>query len=82
MTNDKPQYWFPAKRYGWGWGLPATWQGWAVMIAWLLIVVPLSPYLALRSWIAFVLFMATMVALLLAITYAKGEPPRWRWGEK
>ena len=25
--GDKP-YWFPAKRYGWGWGLPKTWQGW------------------------------------------------------
>jgi hypothetical protein len=24
------RYWFPAKRYGWGWGLPVTWQGWLV----------------------------------------------------
>jgi hypothetical protein len=27
------RYWFPAKRYGWGWGLPVTWQGWAVLAA-------------------------------------------------
>ena len=27
------RYWFPAKRYGWGWGPPATWQGWAVLAA-------------------------------------------------
>jgi len=20
-------YWFPAKRYGWGWGIPNRWQG-------------------------------------------------------
>lgn len=26
-------YWFPAKRYGWGWGFPVTWQGWAVLAA-------------------------------------------------
>ncbi len=25
-------YWFPAKRYGWGWGLPAVWQSWLVLI--------------------------------------------------
>jgi hypothetical protein len=23
--------WFPAKRYGWGWGFPASWQGWMVI---------------------------------------------------
>ena len=21
------RYWFPAKRYGWGWGFPSAWQG-------------------------------------------------------
>ena len=31
MPPDDSRYWFPAKRYGWGWGLPATWEGWAVM---------------------------------------------------
>ena len=27
------EYWFRAKKYGWGWGLPLKWQGWAVLIA-------------------------------------------------
>ncbi len=27
------KYWFPAKRYGWGWGFPSTWQGWVVFAA-------------------------------------------------
>ena len=30
MQTD-PEYWFPAKRYGWGWGIPNTWQGWLVL---------------------------------------------------
>ncbi len=30
MTNHLT-YWFPAKRYRWGWGLPSVWQGWVVM---------------------------------------------------
>lgn len=51
------KYWFRAKRYGWGWGLPTAWQGWVVM--------------ALFSCL-----------LLVAVCWAKGEPPRWRWGGK
>jgi hypothetical protein len=26
-------YWFPAKRRGWGWGPPHSWQGWVVLAA-------------------------------------------------
>ena len=29
---NNPRYWFPAKTYGWGWGMPVTWQGWVVMV--------------------------------------------------
>ncbi len=28
----KSPYWFPAKRYGWGWGAPSAWQGWVVLL--------------------------------------------------
>ncbi len=30
MSVEK-KYWFPAKRYGWGWGIPNVWQGWLVL---------------------------------------------------
>jgi hypothetical protein len=30
-----PKYWFPAKRYGWGWGFPVTWQGWLALAVFL-----------------------------------------------
>lgn len=29
------KYWFPAKRYGWGWGFPSAWQGRVVLLAYL-----------------------------------------------
>ncbi len=32
MEAEKPTFWFPAKRYGWGWGLPVRWQGWLVLV--------------------------------------------------
>ena len=38
QSPSRPPYWFHAKRYGWGWGLPATWQGWVVLIMWIAIV--------------------------------------------
>jgi len=25
------KYWFPAKGYGWGWGIPSSRQGWLVL---------------------------------------------------
>ncbi len=31
MPTHSNDYWFPAKRYGWGWGLPSRWQGWVVI---------------------------------------------------
>jgi hypothetical protein len=30
MQNER-KYWFPAKRCGYGWGIPSSWQGWLVL---------------------------------------------------
>ena len=35
MSEDQATIWFPAKRYGWGWSFPVTWQGWLVVLAYL-----------------------------------------------
>jgi uncharacterized membrane protein YhaH (DUF805 family) len=78
--NDPKPYWFPAKRYGWGWGPPATWQGWVVLVVWLGIIISASPWLALKSTTLFFVFIILMSAVLISICYLKGEPPRWRWG--
>lgn len=80
--SDPRTIWFPAKRYGWGWGPPVTWQGWVVMIVWIAVLTLGASVLAGRHWIAFAAFMVIMVAILIAICYAKGEPPHWRWGNK
>lgn len=75
-------YWFPAKRYGWGWSLPSTWQGWVVVSVFIglfgagFLIFP--PSTQLGSLLAYV---ALITALLIAICWLKGEPPRWRWGE-
>jgi hypothetical protein len=77
-----PKYWFPAKRYGWGWGIPRTWQGWAVLAAFvaLLIIgqVVLPP--GRPGW--YLLYGALLLGLLIGVCWLKGEPPRWRWGDE
>src|SRR6185312_4638001 len=33
------QFWFPAKRCGWGWSFPRTWQGWVMIAIYVALVV-------------------------------------------
>jgi hypothetical protein len=84
-SGERSRYWFPAKRYGWGWGLPSRWQGWAVLVGYgavmtgagvagALLEAPLGPVLA---WS---LFVVSTVAFL-AVCWRRGEPPQWRWGD-
>jgi uncharacterized membrane protein YhaH (DUF805 family) len=80
--DPKPRYWFYAKRYGWGWGLPATWEGWTVAIIWVMTIVGLGSWIATRSMVGYFVFIAVMVTVIVGVCYAKGEPPRWRWGDK
>lgn len=76
-------YWFPAKTHGWGWGLPTVWQGWATLaVAFSLCVLggiftPREEHRLLYGVV-----MVGVVAALLAVCSAKGEPPAWRWGGK
>jgi hypothetical protein len=81
MIDNDPKYWFPAKRYGWGWGPPITWQGWVVFVSWLTIFFCGVWYLASRHSRFHFVFASGMVILLVIICYWKGEPPRWRWGK-
>jgi hypothetical protein len=36
--SDEQKYWFPAKRYGWGWGPPSSWQGWVVLVVYFALI--------------------------------------------
>jgi hypothetical protein len=81
MGEPETKYWFRAKRYGWGWGLPSTWQGWVVLIVWIAVLLASTPLLrAYPVWV-YAAFVIGMILALTAICFAKGEPPRWRWGD-
>ncbi len=75
------KYWFRAKRYGWGWGLPCAWQGWLVFAAFVGLLVAGPLFFPPRAAPAFFFgYIVGLGALLLGVCWVKGEPPRWRWG--
>lgn len=81
MNRPSRHYWFPAKRYGWGWGLPTVWQGWAVLIGYVVAVWLIAsfapPGTDPKSFWG-LLFLATVP--LAVVLWRKGEPPGWHWG--
>lgn len=80
MTRE-PRYWFAAKRYGWGWGLPLTWQGWVVLGVFAALLGAGALLLTPGRGPAFSIYVLVTSAALVLVCYLKGEPPRWRWGE-
>jgi drug/metabolite transporter (DMT)-like permease len=81
-VNDEPTFWFPVKRYGWGWGLPVRWQGWLVLVGFLgLFFAGIYYFTPRRATLCLLLYIVVLTALLIAIVALKGERPlRWRWG--
>jgi hypothetical protein len=73
--KPEPSYWFPAKRVGWGWGPPITWQGWVVLGAFaVLVLVGAVELLPTYGQFAFVGYTLLLCGALLAMCWFKGEP--------
>lgn len=81
-SADTSKYWFRAKRYGWGWGLPCAWQGWAVLIAYLVLIISGIPFIkALTGTVAYFAYSSILTIAFIGICWLTGEPPSWRWGD-
>ena len=80
-SGDTSKYWFPAKRYGWGWGLPSSWQGWVTLLVYLTMVVSGIPFVQVaKGSVVYLGYVLVLTVALIAVCWIKGEPPRWRWG--
>jgi hypothetical protein len=88
-TDKKPEkVWFSSKKFGYGWGLATTWQGWVVYA----VFIPTIIYTAVSidshthsvsdSLIGIIPTLGLLLGTLLAICYKYGEKPQWRWGRK
>ena len=72
-NND---YWFPAKRFGFGWGAPRRWQGWVVLAVYVLVVTGAGLYFPPDSQMSpFLLVVGIATVLLLLVCMLKGESP-------
>jgi phosphoglycerol transferase MdoB-like AlkP superfamily enzyme len=83
MNEKSKRVWFPAKKYGWGWGFPCAWQGWVVFLAYIGLAIATSCIIdstpRLLMWIG-LLFVLSVLFVLICLW--KGEKPAWRWGDK
>ena len=81
MRYEVRHIWFPAKRYGWGWGFPIAWQGWLVYAAFIVLVIIGSIWYERTFNPLFFVYLTVISVALIAVCWLKGEPPRWRWGD-
>jgi hypothetical protein len=82
MVNGDDDAWFAPKRYGYGAGLPIAWQGWAILVGYVLLIAAAGA-LVRYSWIAFATLVAAATAALIVTCAQKTRGGfRWRWGGK
>lgn len=78
--TDKKAAWFPAKENGWGWGKPTSWQGWGVIVGYLLSIALVSfwvdPKVDVLTWVGWV---SVCTLALIGMYVWKGESPNWKW---
>jgi len=80
----QPKYWFHAKKggLGWGWGLPAAWQGWVVYtVALVLLGAGFFIFSPFREPLAFQIYTWAIVLVLVLVCWMKGEPPGLPWNK-
>lgn len=80
--RERSPYWFPAKRYGWGWGPPTAWQGWGVLVIFGGLLAAGAVWFLPSRTPTFVLYTLLLCAALFLVCWLKGEPPAWHWGKK
>jgi hypothetical protein len=78
---DESKFWFPAKKYGWGWGLPNCWQGWMMLIAYVLLVAAGFPLMPANAGL-YIARVRVLSIILTAVCRLEGEKPGWRRGGK
>ena len=67
--NAPKAYWFPAKRRGWGWGFPTTWQGRAALAVFYgLIALGAATLLPHYGNMVFVVYCGILCIVLIAVS--------------
>ena len=63
--------------------MPTSWQGWLVIACYVaLLALGFALFPPASQVAAFAAYVVALTALVIAICWLKGEPPRWRWGDE
>lgn len=82
MRRDD-EIWFPAKRFGLGWGMPRVWQGWvAIGVYAAMLGIGLVGIDPERQVGLFVGWMTGWTLAFVVVCWLKGERLVWRWGRR
>jgi len=79
--SDGPE-WFAPKRYGYGSGLPISWQGWAVTVGFIAIAIALSVRFAERPVQLFAALAPFFIIFMTVCARTTRGGWRWRWGDE
>ncbi len=77
--SDGPE-WFAPKRYGYGAGLPISWQGWAITLGFVAIAMATSVALKDKPLVLIAILAPLTVALIVLTARTTRGGWRWRWG--
>jgi hypothetical protein len=86
-ASDMTDYWFKPRRFGYG-ATPVTWQGWALTIGTVVVVVMASMVLpavadgSVWGLSAVVIDVAAIAALLVVSRRKTDGEWHWRWGDR
>ncbi len=63
--------------------MPLTWQGWTVLGAFaMLLVAGIALFPAATHPVPYAIYIGVLSVTLVGVCYLKGEPPKWRWGQR
>jgi hypothetical protein len=74
--------WFHPKLYGYGAGLPCSWEGWLVLVAFVGVIVGDAYVLDDTQWrLRAAIGVLAFVALLVIVVAKTRGGWKWRWGQ-
>ena len=81
--EQKENYWFKAKRYGYGW-TPSSKEGWLITIIYIGVIIFSATRLIENDVpdLSFFKFFFVITILFILIAWRTGEKPKWRWGKR
>lgn len=74
--------WFRVKRYGFGAGLPCSWEGWALLAGFLVVLAASGVAFAGRDPMLHLGVVLAATAIVGVVSWRKSDGPwKWRWGQ-